>query len=96
MSQDIVLDTRWCDEHWGKCYFAFHEETATWQHIGSFSDMATFIAKMKTEFGFQCKQRSGIYTLYRRKSQPLTLPLDWQMAQNADQEREPIDPAQDW
>jgi len=93
MAHRIQIARAWCDECLSQCFFARDESTGTNQHLGaSTSDLGRKSEELKAR-GFLASHRSGVFTYTLYKSQPLALPLDWQMAI---EERESVDQEQDW
>lgn len=87
MSQQIIIARAYCDDHMQACYQAYNTATGRTTCITNYTDYTSRLAETGWVY---TGHHSGAYTYARRMSQPLTLPLDWQMA------RESIDQNQDW
>lgn len=93
MAHRIQIARAWCDECLQDCFFSYDESTGRKEHLGaSTTDLGRKSEELK-ERGFVASHRSGVFTYTRYNSQPLALPLDWQMAGD---ERESVDVYQDW
>mgnify|MGYP001586841442 CR=1 FL=1 len=93
MAIRIQIARAWCDACLASCYQAYDESTGIRSHVGNTTaDLGAYTAPLK-ERGFYISHRGGVYTATLYKSQPLALPLDWQMAI---EERESVDVDQDW
>jgi hypothetical protein len=93
MAQMIILSKAWCDEHFDACWFAFDEGTGITTHIDDYTQAKQDL----TDHGYTyIGHRAGTFRYTRRAWALTTLPLDWQMALDAD--RQDADPfvEQDW
>ena len=91
MTQQIIISRAWCDDHLAECLQSYDTGTGKTHHI---EELTAEEARLK-EFGYiYTGHNGGQYTYTRRASQPLILPLEWQMAVEA--RRETIDIDQDW
>lgn len=89
MAQKIHLSNTWCDEHLARCWQSYNEGTGENKHINYTQETKALPLRGYIYTG----HRAGVFTYSLRKSQPLALPLDWQMAI---EERESVDEYQDW
>lgn len=94
----IILCPEWCEEHLAQCWHICKD--GIWTSLcnpDSIEPAGTvvFATKMQElkEKGYIARHTYPSYTLTRYAAQPLTLPLDWQMAS---EERQEIDVDQDW
>lgn len=102
MAQQITLAPAWCDNHLAQCWHSYNHQTGITSHLGNpegiqpaeLAKLGAEFARLK-ELGYIIAHRSGTYTATRYTSQPLALPLDWQMALES-REPEYIDIDQDW
>jgi NOL1/NOP2/fmu family ribosome biogenesis protein len=100
MPEQITLARVWCNEHLAQCWH-INENGMTRplcskesiQPAGS-ATLGAKIAELK-EKGFTISHHYPQYVATRYKSQPLALPLDWQMAIEERQTKEP-EYIQDW
>ena len=82
MAQKIIITRAWCEEHMSECLQSYNESTGKTAHVEDYAAEQKHLA----ELGYiYTGNRSGQYTYTRRMSQPLALPLDWQMAQDSKQ-----------
>ena len=89
MAQKIVIARAWCDQHLDECLQSYNTGTGQTRHI----EELTAEQNRLEELGYiYTGHESGEFTYTRRTSQPLTLPLDWQMARET---KEP-EYIQDW
>ena len=99
MAQQITLSPAWCDEHLAQCWH-INENGITRslcnpesiQPAGT-ATMAAKMAELK-EKGYTARHTYPGYTLTRYASQPLALPIDWQIAN--EERPEYVDVDQDW
>lgn len=101
MPNRIHLSPAWCNEHLAQCWHSRNEQTGVTSHLGDPESidpaetdaLAAEMSKLK-ELGYSERRAYPGYTMTRYTSQPLTLPLDWQMA--SDERPEYVDVDQDW
>ena len=98
--QKIIITRAWCEIHLADCFQAYNEQTGEHYHVGNPESIdpsgTTELAEERhrlEELGYYCRHNSGVWIFIRRLSQPLALPLDWQMAF---EERETVDTYQEW
>jgi hypothetical protein len=89
MAQQIIITRAWCEEHLAECLQSYDPGTGKTRHVEDYQAEQKRLA----ELGYiYTGNHGGQYTYTRRMSQPLSLPLDWQMARES---KEP-EYIQDW
>lgn len=87
MAHTIQMSRAWCDECLRDCWFTFDEQSQVNQHIGQ--DNAHAWNTLKAQ-GYTVKHSGGgAFTFTLWKARPLALPLDWQMAIEERETKEP-------
>lgn len=82
MAQKIIITRAWCEEHLAECLQSYNESTGKTSHIADY----TAERKRLAELGYTYTgNHGGQYVYTRRMSQPLALPLDWEMARETKQ-----------
>jgi len=89
--QKVILSKAYCDDHMGECWQAYDESTMQTRCELSYTEASQ---RLKAQGYVYTGHKAGQYTYTLRKSAPLALPLDWQMA--IEERREYIDVDQDW
>jgi hypothetical protein len=89
MAQKIIITRAFCEEHLQECLQSHNESTGTTSHVENYSQEKQRLGELGYVY---TGNHGGQYVYTRRMSQPLALPLDWQMARET-QEPEYI---QDW
>jgi hypothetical protein len=99
MAEQIVLAQAWCNEHLAQCWHI--NEHGTTRPLCNKESIrpagaATLGAKMAElkEKGFIISHRYPQYVATRYKSQPLALPIEWQMA--IEEQTKETEYIQDW
>jgi hypothetical protein len=99
--QKITFAPAWCNEHLAQCWHM--EENGitrplcskeSIQPAGS-AELGAKIEELK-EKGYVISHKYPQYIATRYKSQPLTLPLEWQILAESQTEPEYIDADQEW
>jgi hypothetical protein len=90
--QKVILTRAYCDDHMGECWQSFNEATQKTECVPSYTEESQ---RLKAKGYIYTGHRAGQYTYALRKSAPLALPLDWQMAIEERQTKEP-EYIQDW
>lgn len=91
MADQIIISRAYCDDHLGECWQTYNTATMQTRCI----DYATEKKRLELSGYVYTGHRAGQYTWTLRKSAPLALPLDWQMAIEARETKEP-EYIQDW
>jgi len=91
MAQTVTLSRAYCDDHMGECWQAHNEATGKTECVPSYTEESQ---KLKSQGYVYTGHRAGLYTYSLRKSAPLALPLDWQIA--IEERPEYVDVYQDW
>lgn len=90
MAQTVTITRAYCDDHLAECYQAHDSATGQTKCI----DYLTETTRLKEQGYIYTGHHAGQYTYALRKSTPLALPIDWQMA--IEERPEYVDVDQDW
>lgn len=82
MAQRIIITRTWCDEHLAECLQSHNESTGKTSHVENYGAERARLGELGYVY---TGNHGGQYVYTRRASQPLTLPLDWQMASETNQ-----------
>jgi hypothetical protein len=89
----VTRDRVYCDRHIDLCHQAYDDATGLTKCI---EDPAAYGKRLLAMGYYYSGHNHGLYTYTLRKSSPLALPADWQMALELADQRETREIVQDW
>jgi len=95
MSNHVIItrDRVYCDNHIAMCHQAYDDATGITKCI---DDPAAYGKRLLNCGYYYAGHHRGEFTYTLRKSSPLSMPTDWQMAMDLADQRETVDIYQDW